>query len=239
MKLRVAFRRNIFPSYPLTSSEIELDPKECALLIIDMQNDFLHPEGVFAKRKVDVSGAREIVKPLAGAADACRRAGMKVVYTQTTHREDLCDMGRMHREMLYARNNAALGIGSKVGPSDKKLGGLIRGSWNAAIVDELAPVSGDVVVDAKHKFNSFYQTDLEMILRNLGVKTLLFAGVTGSICVETTFREAYMRDFRCVLLEDCTWERLPEWMEATKRILSVNFGYLSTSDNLIGALGEN
>ncbi len=114
-------------------------------------------------------------------------------------------------------------------PATPKPEGLIKDSWSAAVVDELAPHAGDVVMDGKHKFNSFYQTDLELILRNLGIKNLFFTGVTGSVCVETTFREAYMRDFRCILLEDCVWERFPDWLEATKRILSINFGYLSNS----------
>lgn len=236
MKLKVFFRRNVFPDYALTSSELNLDAKQCVLLIIDMQNDYLHQQGLFASRKIDVSGAREIVKPLARTAEACRKAGVKVVYTQTTHREDLADMDEMHREILYTRNNLPFTIGAKIGPAGKKLGGLTRGTWNAEIVEELTPQRGDAVIDTKHKFNSFYQTDLELILRNFGARNLFVGGVTASVCVETTFREAYIKDFRCILLEDCTWERFPDWLEATKRILSINFGYLSNSTNLAEAL---
>lgn len=236
MQLNVTFRKNMYPDYALASGRLELDEERSALLIVDMQNDYIHPDGMFAARKFDLAGARRIIPPIAGAAAACRRAGVKVVYTQTNHREDLADMGRMHREILYLRNGLPVTIGAKVGPAGKKLGGLIRGTWNAEILDELAPRAGDVVMDSKHKFNSFYQTDLELILRNLGIENLLFAGVTGSVCVETTFREAYMRDFRCILLEDCVWERFDEWMEATKRVLSINFGYLTSSAEVIGAL---
>ncbi len=226
MKLKVKFRRNKYPDYPEMTSELDLSPERTALVVIDMQNDFLHPQGMFAAKGVDVSGAANLIPRVKEVVEACRKGSVRIVYTAHTFRPDFSDRGKMYYELLTTRQ-----------PGVKKPGtGLTKGSWNSAVIDELAPHAGDIVIDTKHNFDSFYQTDLEVVLRNLSVETLIFTAVTCSICVETAIRSAYMRDFRCLLVEDCTWEKLPDLEAATKKVVSMNFGYLVSSDDLLSSL---
>ncbi len=231
MKIRAKFRLNRYPVYPETFTELELPPEKTALLIIDMQNDFLHPRGAFAAKGVDISGAARLIPLVKGVTDACRTASLPIVYTLHTFRPDFSDRPRMYYELMRQRQQAA-----NSDPAAPPLpGGLIRDTWNAAVVEELAPRPGDIILDAKHNFDSFYQTDLEMILRNLGVENLLITGVTCSICVETTLRSAYHRDFRCFLVEDCTWEKQADQEAASKKTIAMNFGYLVKAEEVIGA----
>jgi ureidoacrylate peracid hydrolase len=236
MKLRVKYRKNTYPSYPETFGELELEPSKTALLVIDMQNDFVHPRGNFAARGVDISGANKLIPLVKRVIDACRQAPVKIIYTQHTFRPDFSDQGKMYNEILYRRHGVIAEPGS--GAEGQKVVRLVRGSWNTAIVDELAPLPGDIIIDAKHIFDCFYQTDLELVLRNLGIENLIFAGVTCSICVETTLRSAFHRDFRCLLVEDCTWEKQADLESATKKVISMNFGYLVAADDLIEALSK-
>ncbi len=230
MKIRAKFRLNRYPDYPETFTELELSPEKTALLIIDMQNDFLHPRGAFAAKGVDISGATRLIPLVKRVTDACRAASLPVVYTLHTFRPDFSDRPRMYYELMRQRQLA----GSESAPPPPA-GGLIRNSWNAAVVEELTPRPGDVILDAKHNFDSFYQTDLELILRNLGVENLFITGVTCSICVETTLRSAYHRDFRCFLVEDCTWEKQADQEAATKKTIAMNFGYLVKAEEVIAA----
>lgn len=232
MKVRVKFRQNSYPSYPETFSELELMMGKTALIIIDMQNDFLHPQGGFAKKGVDLSGAVRLIPLVKQVADACRKAGIPVIYTLHTFRPDFSDRPKMYYELLRQRQ------GGSANPVPPATVGLIKGSWNAAVIDELSPAAKDIILDAKHNFDSFYQTDLELILRNLGIENLIFTGVTCSICVETTLRSAYHRDFRCLLVEDCTWEKQADQEAATKKTIAMNFGYLVTSEDILRTLSK-
>jgi len=108
--------------------------------------------------------------------------------------------------------------------------------WNRSIVDELTPQADDIIMDSKHLYSCFYQTDLEFILKQLRIETILVTGVTTSICVETTIRDAFHRDYRCILVDDCTWERTREMEMASRAVISMNFGYLTSSQNLLKAL---
>ena len=232
MKLRVKFRLNRYPSYPETFSELELLKEKTALIIIDMQNDFLHPQGGFAKKGVDVSGAAKLIPLVKQVADSCRQAGIPVIYTLHTFRSDFSDRPKMYYELMRQRQ------GESANPVAPATVGLIKDSWNAAVIDELSPTAKDIILDAKHNFDSFYQTDLELILRNLGIENLIFTWVTCSICVETTLRSAYHRDFRCLLVEDCTWEKQADQEAATKKTIAMNFGYLVTSEDILRTLNN-
>jgi ureidoacrylate peracid hydrolase len=114
--------------------------------------------------------------------------------------------------------------------------------WNTQIVCELAPEPGDIVV-SKHRFSGFYGTDLEMILRGLGIEYLVFTGCTTSVCVESTMRDAMFRDFRCILLADCTAEPIGEGLprsnhDASLLVLQAVFGWISDSAHFLGALNS-
>jgi biuret amidohydrolase len=163
---------------------------EAALLIIDMQRDFLDPAGYIAQSGVHVGPLRAIIPEVQRLLLAARRSGVRVLHTREGHRPDLSDLSYVKRRRA-ARAGAAIG---SVGPLGRL---LVRGEAGHSIVDELAPLSGEPVID-KPGFGAFYGTDLELILRTAGVTRLFFAGVTTDICVHSTLREAIDRGFDCV-----------------------------------------
>jgi nicotinamidase-related amidase len=167
------------------------------LLVVDMQNGFCHPEGSFTRLGMGLEGAGEAVRNAAAAVTQARRAGVPVVFTRHLYRPGRADEGRA----LAASCPALAGVA-----------GLAQGSWDAAVVDELGCGPEDMIVD-KVRFDAFQWTSLEPLLRGLGAEELVICGVITNICVETTVRSAYMRDYPVTLLGDCcaaTTRRLHE-----------------------------
>jgi len=224
MELDVWFRKGIHPDYPKETAALPLKIEKTALVVVDMQNMFLHPKGTFGSRGIDLTGAYRIVKPISDIVGMCRKNRIPVIYARHTFRRNFPDRSRMYVELMYSRQGK------------EPTGSLLSDSWESAIVDELAPQPDDILIEAKHLFSCFHQTDLELILRTLGVETLFFTGVTTSICVETSIRDAFHRDFRCILVEDCTWEKVSDLAEASKKIVAMHFGYLTTSQALLKGL---
>ncbi len=235
MKLKVRYIAHDWSKLPEVSAELELAPQQCAFIIIDMENDFLSKEGMFDVKRANLEEARAVIPPTAAVAKACRQGGVKVIYTQHQFRPDLSDMHWTWSE-IYQKSRAPIGPGSLVGPKGQKVGYLIRDTWNTQIVPELAPEAGDIIIDGKRTHTAFYHTDLEMILRTRGINTLFFSGVTTSVCVESTLRDAFHRDFRCVLLNDCVWEKSPDLQKATEKVVMLHFGYVSSSREVLAAL---
>src|SRR5580704_2061274 len=165
-----------------------------ALLIIDMQRDFLDPGGYIATSGVDVAGLRAIIPRVRDLLSAARERGIPVIHTREGHRSDLSDLTAVKRRRAAG---AGAPIGS-VGPLGRL---LVRGEPGHAIVEELAPLAGEPVID-KPGFGAFYSTDLELILRTGGITSLAIAGVTTDICVHSTLREAIDRGFDCVTVGD-------------------------------------
>jgi len=158
-----------------------------ALLVVDMQNGFCHPEGSFARIGLGLEGADTAVRNAAVAVGQARQAGLPVVYTRHLYRPGRADEGRALKQ-----NSAALA----------GVNGLAAGTWDADVVDELGCRSGDLIVD-KVRFDAFQWTSLEPLLHGLGVAELVVCGVVTNICVETTIRSAFMRDFPVIMLADC------------------------------------
>lgn len=165
-----------------------------ALIIIDMQRDFLDPAGYIARSGVDVAPLRAIIPRVQRLLQAARRAGMRVVHTREGHRPDLADLSAV-------KQRRAAGCGAAIGSSGPLGRLLVRGERGHAIIDELAPGPGEPVID-KPGFGAFYATDLELLLRAAGVTRLFFAGVTTDICVHSTLRESVDRGFDCVTVGD-------------------------------------
>jgi len=159
----------------------ELELGTTALILIDMQRDFLEPDGFGELLGNDVSLLARVVSPLAAVLAAARAHGLMIVHTREGHRPDLTDCP----PSKLARGHLDVGIGSP-GPKGRI---LVRGEYGHDIVDELAPLPGEVVLDKPGK-GSFYATDLELMLRNRGVTKLIVTGVTTEVCVHTTVREA-------------------------------------------------
>jgi nicotinamidase-related amidase len=205
-------------------------PALTALVIIDMQRDFLEPGGFGAALGNDVSLLRSAIAPTARVLNACRAAGILVVHTREGHRPDLADLAPAKK----ARGNLATGIGD-TGPMGRI---LVRGEPGHDIIPELAPAPGEPVVDKPGK-GAFYATDLEAMLRGRGVRQLLVCGVTTEVCVNTTVREANDRGFDCLVLEDCTGSYFPEFHAAGIAMIKAQggiFGWVAPSDALLTAL---
>jgi nicotinamidase-related amidase len=212
--------------------EYGLDPKTTALIVIDMQRDFLEPGGFGALLGNDVSLLGAVVAPVARVLAACRALDLLVIHTREGHRPDLADCP----PSKLARGRLEIGIGSP-GPKGRV---LVRGEVGHDIIDALAPAEGEVVIDKPGK-GSFYATDLELMLRNAGITSLIVAGVTTEVCVHTTVREANDRGFECLVLEDCVGSYFPEFHEVALRMIAAQggiFGWVTHSDDLLDALAE-
>ena len=211
--------------YPFT-----FDPASAALVIIDMQRDFLEPGGFGAALGNDVTLLRSAIAPTGRVLHACRAVGMMVVHTREGHRPDLSDLAPAKR----TRGNLATGIGDP-GPMGRI---LVRGEPGHDIVAELAPAPGEPVVDKPGK-GAFYATDLEAMLRSRDIAQLLVCGVTTEVCVNTTVREANDRGFDCLVLEDCTGSYFPEFHAAGIAMIKAQggiFGWVAPSAALLAAL---
>src|SRR5246500_2344661 len=211
---------------------VTVDTGRTALIIIDMQRDFLEPGGFGAALGNDVSRLRAAVLPLREILAAARRAGLLVIHTREGHRPDLSDAPRLKVE----RGDPALRIGAR-GPMGRI---LVRGEPGHDIIPELYPITGEPVIDKPGK-GAFCQTDLELMLRNRGIENLLVCGVTTEVCVNTTVREANDRGFRCIVISDCCASYFPEFHEAGLAMIKAQggiFGSVSAAAPVIAALAD-
>jgi len=207
---------------------VELD--HAALIIIDMQRDFLEPGGFGETLGNDVSLLQAAVAPLRKVLDAARSAKMLIIHTREGHRPDLSDAPRHKVE----RGEPSLRIGAP-GPMGRI---LVRGEPGHDIIPELYPAGGEPVIDKPGK-GAFYQTDLELMLKNREIDTLFVCGVTTEVCVNTTVREANDRGFRCIVLSDCCASYFPEFHAAGLAMIKAQggiFGWVSASPLLLAAM---
>jgi nicotinamidase-related amidase len=212
--------------YPYT-----FDPATTALVIIDMQRDFLEPEGFGETLGNDVSLLAPVIPAVKSLLDAARSIGMKVIHTREGHRPDLTDLHHAKR----IRGNPTLEIGDE-GPKGRI---LVRGEFGHDIIDELAPIAGEAVLDKPGK-GAFYATDLGLMLANADITSLIVTGVTTEVCVHTTVREANDRGFECLVVEDGTGSYFPEFHAMALKMISAQggiFGWTATSSEILHALG--
>jgi nicotinamidase-related amidase len=201
-----------------------------ALVIIDMQRDFLEPGGFGAALGNDVSLLRRAIEPTQRLIAAARSAGMFVVHTREGHRPDLADLPRAKRE----RGRFPTGIGD-AGPMGRI---LVRGEAGHDIIPELYPLPGEPVIDKPGK-GAFYATDLDAILTYRGITRLIVCGVTTEVCVHTTVREANDRGYDSLVVEDCTGSYFPEFHEMGLRMIKAQggiFGWVGSSEQLIAVM---
>ena len=204
--------------------------QDTALLVIDMQADFLSPEGYFAQMGNSLVSTRAAIAPMKSLLAQSRMQGVKVIFTRESHRPDLSDL----HPTKQARAEA---MGTPVGGQGPLGRFLVRGEAGGDIIPELAPEAGETLVD-KPGNGAFHATDLDQILRAASIRHLLITGVTTDVCVHSTLREANDRGYDCLVLEDCCGAGDPELHQAALAMLDNEggiFGARSKSHTLIEA----
>lgn len=191
------------------------DPAKTALIVIDMQRDFIETGGFGETLGNDVSHMQRAIDPTARLLQAFRRNRWPVIHTRENHAGDLSDCPPAKRE----RGNPTLRIGDQ-GPMGRI---LVRGEPGAEIIPELAPIDGETVIDKPGK-GAFFATNLSGLLSTLQIKSLVFAGVTTEVCVQTTMREANDRGFECLLIEEATESYFPAFKAATLEMIRAQGG---------------
>jgi ureidoacrylate peracid hydrolase len=218
---------------------LTVEPSRTAVVVVDMQNDFGADGGMFDRAGIPISGVQAVVAPTARVLAAARAAGIQILYLKMQFQPDLSDAGGPDAPNLLIHRR--LGVGDPVQAPDGREGRiLIKDTWNTDILPALAPQDGDIVV-SKHRFSGFFETSLDAILRERGIKSLIFTGCTTSVCVESTLRDAFFRDYRCLLLEDCATEPIGGDLarsnhEATVLVIQTLFGWVSDSAAFEAAL---
>jgi nicotinamidase-related amidase len=218
------------PSVPARPYEFVLDPRRAALLIIDMQRDFVEPGGFGEMLGNDVSQLRPSIAPLQALLAAARRAGLFVMHTREGHKPDLSDLH--HAKKVRGRGAKTIGDAGPMGRI------LIIGEAGHEIIPELYPVAGEPVIDKPGK-GAFYNTELSEIIADKGITQLIVCGVTTEVCVHTTVREANDRGIECLVLSDCTASYFPEFHATALRMIAAQggiFGWVSDSTSVIAAL---
>ncbi|HVK30324.1 MAG TPA: cysteine hydrolase [Nocardioides sp.] len=215
---------------PAEPAPYPLVPEHTALIVIDMQRDFLLPGGFGESLGNDVSRLLGVVPPLARLIAAARAAGVPVIHTREGHLPDLSDCPPA--KLLRGAPSQRIG---DPGPYGRI---LVRGEYGHDIVDELAPIEGEVVIDKPGK-GAFHATDLQQVLDAAGITHLIVTGVTTEVCVHTTTREANDRGYECLVVADCVGSYFPEFHRVGLEMVKAQggiFGWVADSAPVVAAL---
>jgi ureidoacrylate peracid hydrolase len=215
---------------------ITIDTDQTAVLVVDMQNDFGAKGGMLDLAGIDISPNQAVIEPTVRLLSAARQAGIPVVYLKMGYRPDLSDLGAAETPNRIRHPSVGMAVAAPDGRASRV---LIRDTWSTDIVDELSPHASDIVL-YKTRYSGFHGTELDAVLRSRDVTSLIVAGWTTSVCVESTIRDAFFRDYRCVLVEDCAAEPMGHGLsrsnhEASVLTIQVRFGWISTSAGVIRA----
>jgi len=213
---------------------LAIDPAHTALTIVDMQNAFVHKGGMFDLAGMDISGAQSVVQTIRTILDVARPAGLKVIYLQIGYRPDLLDSGgpaspNWHKELALRLMRDRPELAGRL---------LVQGTWDFAIVDELAPRDGDIVI-AKSRYSGFAGTALDSVLRTRGITHLVFTGIATNVCVESTVRDAFFHEYWPIVVSDATMHAGPESQQAASLFnVETFFGSVTTTLDVSDWLGR-
>lgn len=216
-------------SVPSQPQALTFDLARTAIIVIDMQNDFCHPDGWLASIGVDITAARRPIDPLKTLLPLLRKHDVPVIWLNWGNRPDRLNLppSVLH---VYDPAGEDKGIGAAIGSTDRKV--LEDGSWNAAIVDELEVDPEDIHI-SKYRMSGFWDTPLEGILKNLRVDTLLFSGVNSDQCVLSTLTDAGCLGYDCILLDDCSATTSPDFcQDATVYNVRQCYGFVASGSDL-------
>jgi ureidoacrylate peracid hydrolase len=202
---------------PFETASWRLVPGRTVLVNIDLQNDFLHPDGWYAKNDIDVSHMQRVVEPITRLVAACRAGAVPVVWTRHgTH--GIADGGPFMQLRPVLRD-----------------GGLRTGTWGYEILAEFAPQAEDWYVE-KNRLSAFFQTNLELVLRGLDAETVLITGVLTNQCVGATCKDALFRDFKPIVVEEATGTTLPHLHEPAIEMMAVGWGQVNSLEQTLAEL---
>jgi nicotinamidase-related amidase len=221
---------------PTDTKTLILDLAKAAMIIIDMQNDFCHPDGWLAHIGVDVTPARAPIAPLHTLLPVARHHAVPILWVNWGNRPDLLNISAGLRH-VYNPTGTGVGLADPLPKNSAPV--LTKGSWAAAVVDELIQEPEDIHID-KFRMSGFWDTPLDSILRNLGKTTLFFAGVNADQCVMATLQDANFLGYDCILLRDCTATTSPDYcFKATVYNVNQCFGFVADSPALLDALPKS
>jgi nicotinamidase-related amidase len=199
---------------PFTAVRWELVSGRTVLVLIDLQNDFLHPDGWYGKSDIDISHMQRVIEPAKELVAECRRCGVAVVWTR--HGTHGVEDGGPFMELRPVLRQ----------------GGLRVGTWGYEILAELLPQAEDWFVE-KNRLSAFFQTNLELVLRGLAAETVLLAGVLTNQCVGATCKDALFRDFKPIVVEEATGTTLPHLHDPAIEMIRVGWGQVNTLERTL------
>jgi ureidoacrylate peracid hydrolase len=220
---------------PARPEAIRLSARDTAVVVIDMQNAYASPGGYLDHAGFDISGAPAAIARIKEAAEAARAAGIQVIYFQNGWDDDYVEAGGPGSPNYHKSN--ALKTMRKKPELQGKL--LAKGGWDYAIVDELPPQKGDIVI-SKPRYSAFFNTNLDSTLRARGIRSLVFTGIATNVCVESTLRDGFFLEYFGVVLHDATHHAGPDFMQkATLFNIEKFFGWVSSVEEFRTALQSN
>ena len=219
---------------PSRPEALIVNPDETAVVVVDMQNAYSTPGGYVDRAGFDISGSRSVIDNIARVVEAARAAGIPVIYFQNGWDPDYVEAGGPGSPN-YHKSNALKYM--RANPAAK--GELLsKGGWDYAIVDELVPQPGDIVVP-KTRYSGFFNSTMDSTLRARGIRNLVFVGIATNVCVESSLRDAFHLEYFGVVLEDATHHLGPKLMQdAAIYNIETFFGWVSTTADFCGAIGQ-
>ena len=219
---------------PAKPEGVKVDTNRTAVLVVDMQNSFASNGGMFDLVGQDISGAKNVIAANKKVIEAARAAKIRVIYLLMSYEPDLSNSGgpdspNWHKEFGLVVMRQKPELKGKI---------LIRGTWDEAVVDELTPKPGDIIV-RKARYSGFVGTNLDQILKTYNIKYLMFTGIATNVCLESTLRDAFFREYWPIVISDATNNAGPPFtQQGTLWNVEALFGWVTTAQDFVNAVSK-